>query len=369
MARMRSPVRCLTSTRDLPTPVARGSRDSVRAEMRALIVLGLAAVLAVRSAPAAAECTLRGSTNEPCLSPWTDEGAALPIAPAPPPPDHRVRAMATVGGLYLGFSAWTYFAWYRNVPSLGDFEWGHDGFFGRNTYAGGADKLGHAWATMVLSRATTGVLRWGGWGQTSSAIAGSALGWALFLSVEIKDGFYYRFSPGDALMNTAGAVMSALLTTQPRLDALVDFRVAYSPSDEYIGLWRGEYYGSKKGNSLNIAEDYSGETYFLALHLGALPRPRATPRWVALALDYVDLGLAFETRKYKPDAPPDAVPTQTLYLGATINLQRVLDRALGRRAPGVRGVGNAILEVLAPPYTIAPVVGVRRAASGPAPEQ
>jgi len=341
--------------------------------MRLLFLIVLCVVVAVRIAPAEAACTLT-STREPCLSPWLDEGAALPIASsaAAAAPDHRVRAIATVGALYVGFSGWAYLAWYRNVPSLGAFEWGRDGYFGRNTYAGGADKLGHAWATMVLSRATTGMLRWGGWGRTSSAVIGSALGWALFLAVEVKDGYYYRFSRGDEVMNTAGAVLSALLTTQPRLDALLDFRVAYAPSDEYIGLWRGEYYGSKKGNSLNIAEDYSGETYFLALHLDAVPRPRATPRAVAAVLDYVDLGVAFQTRKYKPDAPPDAVPTQTLFLGATVNLQRVLDRTLGtggRRARRGAAVGRAISEVFALPYTIAPVIGVRRSATGPAPEQ
>ncbi|MEZ4401501.1 MAG: DUF2279 domain-containing protein [Kofleriaceae bacterium] len=362
--------------------------------MRALaLLLGLAAT--VTPVPAAADCPAPALTAAPTAEPttappsadpatapaatpdcpprWVHLGASVPAPEAPPPPDRRLRAALAVGGIYAAFSAWAYLAWYRDVPSLASFGYGGDGFFGRNTYAGGADKLGHAWANLVLGRATAGVLRWGGFGRTTSAITGSALAWGLFLAVEVKDGFYYKFSGGDALMNTAGATLSALLVMYPRLDELIDFRVAYWPSAEYLGLWRGEYYGSRKGNSLNIAEDYSGETYFLALHLGALPRPAATPRWAATALDYLDLGVGFESRKYKPDAPPEAVPRQHLFLGATVNLQRVLDRTLGRsRRRGLRTtarVGHAVLEHLAPPFSIVPVLGASRDASGPAPEQ
>lgn len=339
---------------------------------RALAAFVLAA--SVSLAPAVrAECKL--TRAEPCLSPWLHDGAAVPATAAEPaePADHRLLAAASVGGIYLAFSTWAYFAWYRDVPALAEFGWGGDGYFGRNTYAGGADKLGHAWANLVLARATTGVLRLGGFGATSAAIAGSALSWGLFLAVEVKDGFYYKFSPGDALMNTAGAVLAAAMVIEPRVDELLDFRVMYWPSPEYLGLWRGEYNGPRKGNSLNIAEDYSGETYFLALHLGALPRPRATPRWAAIALDYLDVGVGFESRRYKPDAAPDAVPTQRLFFGATINLQRALGALLGERrgraARTTRAVGHHVLEYLAPPFSIVPLVDGQRAASGPAPVQ
>ncbi|MBK9037173.1 MAG: hypothetical protein IPL61_39000 [Myxococcales bacterium] len=159
----------------------------------------------------------------------------------------------------------------------------------------------------------------------------------------------------------------------PALDRWLDFRVQYFPSDEYLGLWRGEYNGPKKGNSLNIAEDYSGETYVLALHLGAVPRPRATPRAVATALDYLDLGVGFESRKYKPDAAADAVPSQRLFLGVTLDLQHVLDGALGgrpsRAARVTRAIGRNLFEYVAPPFALVPVVSSTRDASGPAPPQ
>ncbi len=346
--------------------------------MRSVIVATLAATLAVAPAPAAASCSLAGAA-EPCLTPWLEDGARLralqPVAAEPDHAraDHRVRSLAIVGGVYVTFMTWAHFAWYRDVQSLRGFEFSHESYFGLETYAGGADKLGHAWANLVLGRVSSRLLRRGGWDQTTAAVLGGSLAWTLFLFVEYKDGFVYRFSPGDEVMNTAGAVMAVLLETQPRLDDLLDFRVAYAPSDEYLGLWRGEYHGTKKGNSLNIAEDYSGQTYFLALHLGAVPRPRSTPRAVATALDYLDLGVAFEARKFKPDAPPDAIPTQKLFVGVTVNLQRVFDRALtGQRGRGARvgrQVAHGVFEVMSPPYTILPVAAASRAAPGPAPEQ
>lgn len=329
-----------------------------------------------------ASCTLEGS-SDPCKSPWIDQGAAIgAVQPSPPGedtagsdidglegarPDHRYRSLAIVGGLYAGFITWAEFAWYRGRIDHG-FQWGQDGWFGKNTYAGGADKLGHAWANMVLGRASSRVLRRGGWDDTGAAVLGGSLAWTLFLFVELKDGYAYKFSGGDLTFNTAGAIVGVLQEIYPRFDDLVDFRVAYAPSDEYIGLWRGEYYGTQKGNSLNIAEDYSGQTYYLAMHLGAVPRPRGTPEVLATALSVIDVGVAFETRKYKPDAPPESVATQELFLGVTLDLQRLSDRALAKqRIP--RKVAHGVLEVMSPPYTIVPVASGKRAATAPVPEQ
>jgi hypothetical protein len=355
-----------------------------RRRCAALVIAATLASATTVAAPRAARagCT-RVATGEACPSPWLDQGATLTLtfdpadtlgtptdptatAAAPRRRDHRLASAAALGGLYLGFSTWAYFAWYRNQPSLGNFEWGLDGYFGRNTYAGGADKVGHAWANLVLARASSGVLRWGGWDRTTAAILGSSLAWSLFLFVEVRDGYYYRFSPGDAVFNTAGALLAAAFEIHPRLDELFDFRVAYAPSPEYLGLWRGEYHGSKKGNSLNIAEDYSGQTYVAALHLGALPWPASTPRAARTALDHLDLAVAFETRRYKPDAVPGTVPTQELYLGIALNLQHVLDRTTRGRP---RTIGRAIVEHLVPPYTTLPVVSSMRSSTGPAPQQ
>ena len=77
------------------------------------------------------------------------------------------------------------------------------------------------------------------------------------------------------------------MTEWPALDRLIDLRVSYWPSPEYRSIVDGTFTGNDRINSVNIAEDYSGQTYFLAFHLGALPRPAATPRWLGGALRHL----------------------------------------------------------------------------------
>ncbi len=327
----------------------------------------LCLALVARGAPARADAPsasdAKPADGDDPATPWVDQGA-WPKTRQPERADYRWQSLTGLGGLYLGFSTWAYFAWYHNQPNLSSFEVGGDGYFGRYTYAGGADKLGHAWANLVLSRAGSAILRAGGWNETTAALTGAGLAWSLFLFVEIKDGYYYELSPGDMMANTAGAALGAAMDLVPAIDDWIDFRVAYYPSDEYIGLVEGEYHGDPQVNSLNIAEDYSGQTYFLGVHLGQIPLPSATPPVIESALDYLDVGVALATRNYKPDAPDDEIMSQTLFLGATLNLQHLLDETLGGRpgaaARGTRRVGRAVFEYLAPPYSIVPVVGGRR---------
>lgn len=352
-----------------------------------IVVAALVAMAPARTARATPSCSLTlpgdpcderaavGSRSDldlgPLLrSPWLDDGAAPPwMAPGVGPAgahDQRSGSLVGLGAIYATVATWMYFAWYYDKPPLSHFKIGGDGGFGETTYAGGADKLGHAWANAALTRGGAELLRWGGWRPGHAALISASLSWSLFLFVEIKDGFYYEFSPGDMLANTTGAVLGAVMTHWPKLDRLIDFRISYWPSTEYRAIVSGDFHGSDRVNSVNIAEDYSGQTYFLALHLGAVPRPAATPGWLGTALDYVDVGVGFHATKYKPDPPeqPPYVRRQRLFLGATIDLQRVLDRALGgrrgRAARGTRAIGHGVLEFVSPPGSIVPVLSTSR---------
>jgi hypothetical protein len=229
-------------------------------------------------------------------TPWIDLGSS-PISSSidgAASSEHKLPATLTLGGIYAGFTTWTYFAWYRKHKPLKEFKVGGDGWFGAKTYAGGADKMGHAWATMGLARAGTELLyQWGGYSRLTSTLASTALSELLFLGVEVKDGFFYEFSLSDATFDTLGAVAAVALSLSPRLDELFDFRVEYWPSHEYRHQFRG-------GN-VNIAEDYSGETYLLAFHLGAIHRLRDAS-WGGWSR-FVDVALGYGTRGYKPDPP------------------------------------------------------------------
>jgi len=294
-------------------------------------------------------------------TPWIDlhPTAALESFAEPPPPDHKVAAALTLGGVYAAFTTWTYYAWYRKHKPLKEFKWGGDGWLGSKTYAGGADKFGHAWATMGLARAGTELLyQFGGFDKLTSTLVATALSEALFIGVEVKDGFFYEFSFSDLTGDTAGALLALAFSTWPRLDELFDYRVQYWPSVEYRR--------QASGGNVNIAEDYSGETFLLALHLGAIPalRDMKYGAWTR----FVDVAAGFETRGYKPDPPsamlPDYEHHQSLYLGVSLNAQGVFDWLLEGRSETARKLTHGFFEVFNAPYTSLPLLESTRTPTG-----
>jgi hypothetical protein len=307
-------------------------------------------------------------TPAPTATPWIDQGAS-PVAAtgesAPessadaPMGDHRLAAALTLGGLYAGFTTWTYFAWYRKHKPLAQFKWGGDGWLGLQTYAGGADKFGHAWATMSLSRLGTEMLhQWGGFTKLTSTIVATALSEALFLGVEVKDGFFYEFSFSDATGDTLGALAAAAFSLWPRLDELFDYRVEYWPSAAY----RRQF----DGGNVNVAEDYTGETYLLALHLGAL-HVLEDYNWGGW-MRFVDVAVGFGTRGYKPDPPntmlPDYEHHQNIYFGLSLNAQGVFDALLGGRSEVGRKITHGLFEVFNAPFTFVPMFEDSRTPTG-----
>jgi hypothetical protein len=317
-------------------------------------------------------------------TPWIDLGPStifVERAEHTSRSDHKLAAALTLGGLYAGFTTWTYFAWYRKHKPLSEYNWGcflcngedgnikvwsAEGWFGARRYSGGADKLGHAWATMGLARGGTELLsQWGGFDRLTSALVGTALSEALFLGVEIKDGAYYEFSFGDLTFNTLGAAFAFTLSMWPRLDELVDFRVQYYPSQDYRDGINHDpptdctaddpRDACSYHSNLNVAEDYSGETYLLAFHLGGI-RALREARYGTVSR-FVDVVAGFGTRGYKPE-PPDGAhrERQEMFLGISLNAQGLFDYLLERRANGVRKVTHGFFEVFNAPFTAVPVL-------------
>jgi Predicted periplasmic lipoprotein (DUF2279) len=360
------------------TAVVLGPGMRYRAEMvrRALsigLVLALAAGPAAAAPPPAdgsgAAATPAGASAAPAAKrapvPTTAAAAPAPRDPeapvalrltAAPRHDHRLLTAAGLGGVYLTVGTWAYFAWYYNHPNLPGFKVGGDGWFGDTTYAGGSDKLGHAWGNLALSRLTTDLLRAGGWGKVSSSVIASSLCFSFFFFVEVKDGFYYEFSPGDLAGDAAGALLSIAMTNWPALDDAIDFRVQWFPSIGY-----------RRDLTSNFVEDYSGQTYVLAFKPGSLRAVRDSKylRWMS----YVDPVIGFDSHNFKP-TPPDAdmVPQwQRLFVGVSLDMQAVLDDAFhGHRSRGARigqGITHRVFELGNLPYTTLPVVSAKRSAS------
>jgi hypothetical protein len=265
-------------------------------------------------------------------------------------------------GLYTAVGTWAYFAWYYGVPPLPRFKVGGDGYFGLETYAGGSDKLGHLWANLLGTRLGFQILRAGGWGDKPAAAISAGLATVFFTAVEIKDGYYYQLSPGDVLANSLGAALGVAMDFYPRFDELFDLRVEYWPSDEYRAIVGGE--AEAEINTVNVAEDYSGQIYLAALHLGAIGS-LGERRWSPLR--WVDAVIGYHADNYKPDPLPDmeVERTQRLFLGVSLNMQGVVDDLLagdGWRSP-VRKAGHAFFEIGNLPFTSAPLLETSRSSS------
>lgn len=261
------------------------------------------------------------------------------LAHAEPEPLYsRETAAALVAGTWGAVSVYAYFAWFRGATRTADPQVTFDGF-GADTYAGGADKLGHFWAGHMLSYVTTETLVHGGYRTLPSSIVALGISQLFGTVSEYKDSLHYQFEVGDVVANFSGALFNVLLENVPQLDRLIDLRLDYWPSREYLHLIR-------HGN-IDGAQDYSGQSYLFAVHLRAIPGLDAP--WLGWTR-YVDAVIGFETRNYAP-APddPNAVRRQVLYGGVAIDMQAVLE-ALFRDSLG-RRIGNGVLEFVSVPET------------------
>ena len=274
----------------------------------------------------------------------------------------KIISAGSLAGLYTGFTVWAYFAWYHNKPENLHFKWNGDGLFGVNTYAGGSDKLGHFWSNHLVSRASTEMLIAGGWKPLPASLISSGLSITYFTFIEVKDGYYYEFSSGDLVADIGGAALSALLINVPAVDRLIDFRVDYWPSQEY----RDDF----SDGDVNFAEDYTGQIYLLAAHLSGIPHLTEQPymKWAR----YVDIVGGYQSLNFKPEPEPEdmAIPSQHLFIGASLNLQGVLETLYGEREQrGVsrldHRVGHFVFEFVSPPYTTVRAAEASRSRNAP----
>ena len=110
---------------------------------------------------------------------------------------------------------------------LRSFRFVNEGYFGANTYAGGADKASHFVDYTIVSRELAYVYEKLGYSPRASILLGYGLAVLGGLANEIGDGFnQYGFSFQDLAMDAAGATTSALLLATGTQD-LVGFRYGF----------------------------------------------------------------------------------------------------------------------------------------------
>ena len=81
-----------------------------------------------------------------------------------------------------------------------------------------------------------------------------------------RDGVVHHVA-GDSI----GAALAFVFEMFPQIDDMFDYKVQYWPSRQYLNVVEGNAPCPSGGCSrLNIAEDYSGETYLLTFHLHSI---------------------------------------------------------------------------------------------------
>lgn len=222
-------------------------------------------------------------------------------------------AAASVIGVW-GLMAWDY--------GSGSIHSANEGWFQQDTKYGGADKLGHFWATYTLADAFTGIYKHWGYDATEANGYGALSAWTIQAAMEFMDGTSRTqgFSWEDIVMNSLGAMTSVLFEHYPALDNKIDFRVEYTFNVDVN----------------NIFDDYSNHFYAIVFKLDGFE----TIRHPILRL--LELHGGYYTRGYEDK---NSKNSRHIYAGISINFSKLLrERNLSKT--------SKVLEYLQIPYTV-----------------
>jgi hypothetical protein len=230
-------------------------------------------------------------------------------------PDER-RVQLRTWGIILGSAA--------AVGVYGQQKWWHNGFdsrfkqqdegwFGKNTYSGGADKLGHFFMAYAGTRLSSSAFEWAGNTPEDSLKLAALTTLGILSGVEILDGYSknWKFSKEDAVVNAFGVGAGLLLEKHPQLDRLLDIRLLYRPSRE-------------GGRDFNPFGDYSGQTYLLVAKANGLPAFREHP-----LLRYLEVAVGYGTQGYSDSPRTESLnPQRHAYVGVSLNVSEVLRKSV-----------------------------------------
>lgn len=273
--------------------------------------------------------------NEP-VPDAAHNAAAVPVTPDEI--DQRTRTAMLGGAVAVGLYGMA--DWWKQ-GFTGEFRTINEGWFGRDTYTGGADKIGHAYSTYAGTRLLARGFERYGKDAGSALWLAAATSFGTLLAVEVLDGFSkeYRFSKEDVVMNGVGVGLAVLFEKSPELDRLLDFRLHYWPSG-----------AARRHDKISPVSDYSGQTYLLVAKAAAIPALRQYQ-----PLRYLELAAGYGTRGYRPDEGADATRSRHAYLGISLNMAEILDDTVFKesRNSRARRITGTVLEFVQVPGTAA----------------
>ncbi len=252
----------------------------------------------------------------------------------------QFRTRLLISGFVLSTALYGATAWWKDSSS--EFQVRHEGWFGKDTPNGGADKLGHAYSFYVSTRLMKSGFEWAGYKPIKAAQLAGITSATLSIGVEIMDGFTekYGFSNEDMIMNLSGIGIGVLLESYPHIDKLIDVRLQYWPSDD-----------AKRLNDYDPLADYSGQTYLLIAKASGVPILRKYK-----LLRYLELAVGYGTRGYQPTDGTGMQPTErNVYYGLSLNLSQLLSDTVFKNQQieknHIQKVTKNVLEYLQMPGT------------------
>ncbi len=231
---------------------------------------------------------------ETAPSPVTPAPAVAGATPSTTEPEGYTLGIASVGigTALLGIGA---VAWWSDT-GFERFHLKDAGYFGKDTYAGGADKIGHLYTCYLGVMLMSSIYEGLGASQDRAAIYATVFTLVIANGVELTDGFSpYGFEYGDAIVNTIGIGLGAAARLYPAVDDVFGMRIGYLPSPPYLKQYKGK---SLLKTYLSLVNDYTGQVVYADAKLGGITDKlgvRAGP------LRYVLLSGSYGTGGYSPE--------------------------------------------------------------------
>lgn len=219
--------------------------------------------------------------------------------------------------------AWLSWDW-GDVRS--QWKWAHEGWFGRNTYSGGADKLGHFYSHYLMTRLLYMVFNYTENGGYKKWIFSSLLPAFLAIGIELGDAYSSAqngFAYQDMVCGFTGIAFGLLLERFPVVDSFVGFSVEYYPS---------KYFRKNMGQILRFVDDYSGWKFMVNFKLAGF---RDLGLNVPVFLRYIMIDVGYYTRGFTEyDAKVgETQRKRSVFIGFSVNIMEFIDDCFRGKYP------------------------------------
>lgn len=235
-------------------------------------------------------------------------------------PGDRVvaRDLALTSAVFTawGVSKWD---WFQHSPKFKT-----EGWFGADTHAGGADKLGHLYTSYLVSEGLLWDFKRNNVKNPEDKAALVSIAAMTLIEIGDASSSKHGFSGEDWLSDAIGVGASWWLSKNPEWGDKIDLRMEYWPSPGFSGKY-------------DAAADYSGMKHLIAIKGDGFERLRGTP------FEYLELQTGYYTRGFRTyDKGHYDVPERHLYVGLGLNLPRIF---------GTESAAGTFFKYYQPPNT------------------